>query len=153
MFPNDDICNVEVAKMAAMRLFKKYKRRGNTQESGLGKKEVNRLMRATYDAINMRTNDSKKPMTPTKKMCSNSWASLIPTTMVTSNSKTSSQLLSNTSAEFSLYRNQPVSKPYPIILFKNRSHHPTHNQPANTPATRNSNLTKRIKLIMIINWL
>jgi hypothetical protein len=37
MFPNDDICNVETAKLAAMRLFKKYRRIGNNQKSGLGK--------------------------------------------------------------------------------------------------------------------
>ena len=36
MFPNDDICNVDTARLAAMRLFKKYKK-GGEKGSGLGK--------------------------------------------------------------------------------------------------------------------
>lgn len=46
MFPNDDICNVDAAKQAAQRLFRRYRNRSG--ESGLGSNEVNRLMRATY---------------------------------------------------------------------------------------------------------
>lgn len=47
MFPNDDICNADIARLAAMRLFKKYKK-GGEKSCGLGKDEVNNLMRATY---------------------------------------------------------------------------------------------------------
>ena len=36
----------------------------------MGKQEVNRLMKAAYDAINMRTNVLTQHTTLTKKMCS-----------------------------------------------------------------------------------
>jgi hypothetical protein len=37
MFPNDDICNVDAAKEAAQRLFKKYKNLADKQTPILGK--------------------------------------------------------------------------------------------------------------------
>jgi hypothetical protein len=54
MFPNDDICNEDAARNAAKRLFSKYNSKNN--QPALGKQEVNRLMKATYEAIGMRTN-------------------------------------------------------------------------------------------------
>ena len=54
MFPNDDICNPDVAKEAANRLFAKYSSSNGEQQPALGKKEVSRLIKATYEAINMR---------------------------------------------------------------------------------------------------
>lgn len=68
MFPNDDICNVEVAKKAAHRLFRKYRNLGGNKEGSLGKSEVNRLMKATYEAINMRSNVSRQLTTPTSRI-------------------------------------------------------------------------------------
>jgi len=35
MFPNDDICNIDTARSAAMRLFKKYKKGNGQQGNGL----------------------------------------------------------------------------------------------------------------------
>ena len=55
MFPDDDICSVEAAKNAAQRLFRRYKNRENKEQPSLGKVEVNKLMKATYEAINMRS--------------------------------------------------------------------------------------------------
>lgn len=69
MFPNDDICNADIARLAAMRLFKKYKKEGE-KIRGLGKDEVNNLMRATYQAINMRINYISKHTLPTKRIFS-----------------------------------------------------------------------------------
>jgi hypothetical protein len=37
MFPIDDICNVEAAKSAAQRLFRKYKNLANKEQPVLGK--------------------------------------------------------------------------------------------------------------------
>ncbi len=37
MFPNDDICNVDTAREAAQRLFKKYKNLADKQIPNLGK--------------------------------------------------------------------------------------------------------------------
>jgi len=54
MFPNDDICNIDAAKGAAARLFRRYKNTEDKSQPIIGKSEVNRLMKATYDAINMR---------------------------------------------------------------------------------------------------
>ena len=54
MFPNDDICNMDAAREAAQRLFKKYKNLTNKQTPDLGKQQVGKLMKDTYEAINMR---------------------------------------------------------------------------------------------------
>ncbi len=48
MFPNDEICNVDAARNAAQRLFRRYRNTGSKEQPGLGKSEVNRLMKATY---------------------------------------------------------------------------------------------------------
>ena len=56
MFPNDDICSVEAAKNAAQRLFRRYKNTSSKTQPVIGKEEVNKLIKATYDAINMRNN-------------------------------------------------------------------------------------------------
>jgi hypothetical protein len=54
MFPNDDICNVDAARLAAQRLFRRYRGGDNKEQPSMGKIEVNKLMKATYEAINMR---------------------------------------------------------------------------------------------------
>lgn len=64
MFPNDDICNVDAARQAAQRLFKKYRSSGSNEQPSLGKNEVNNLMKATYEAINMRKNIIYKAYKP-----------------------------------------------------------------------------------------
>ena len=38
MFPNDDICNVDMAKEAAKRLFSRYGEGKEKEKAGLGKK-------------------------------------------------------------------------------------------------------------------
>ena len=70
MFPNDDICNVEVAKSAAQRLFKKYKNMSNKEQPNMGKNEVGKLMKDTYDAINMRNRLPIQPTIPMRKTSS-----------------------------------------------------------------------------------
>lgn len=37
MFPNDDICNVDAARLAAQRLFKKYRSTASNEQPSLGK--------------------------------------------------------------------------------------------------------------------
>lgn len=68
MFPNDDICNVEAARLAAQRLFRRYRAKDQKEGPSMGKAEVNRLMKATYEAINMRTPPTIQPTTLMKKM-------------------------------------------------------------------------------------
>lgn len=99
MFPNDDICNVDAARGAANRLFRRYKNAENRDQPVLGKSEVNRLMKAAYDAINMRNRRLTQPTTPTKRTSSPSWIYLIPTRTDKSNSKICRPWLSNTSVE------------------------------------------------------
>lgn len=100
MFPNDDICNVDAARRAARRLFHKYQApltRSNEEEEPtstvktavMGKEEVNRLMKATYEAIKMRIHFFMQPMIPTKKTFSPSSMFSTPTMTAKSNSKTS----------------------------------------------------------------
>jgi hypothetical protein len=68
MFPNDDICNVDAARQAAKRLFRRYRDREDNEQPFMGKQEVNRLMKSAYDAINMRTCDVIQRTTPMKKI-------------------------------------------------------------------------------------
>lgn len=48
MFPNDDICSVDAARLAAQRLFRRYRDKNDKEQPSMGKQEVNRLMKATY---------------------------------------------------------------------------------------------------------
>jgi len=97
MFPNDDICNVDAAKQAAQRVFRRYRNR-TAAEGGLGSSEVNRLMKATYEAINMRISWLIQPTTPTSTMSRRLSVFLTPTTRDRYSCRTSNKWQSSISA-------------------------------------------------------
>ena len=97
MFPNDDICDVNAAKDAARRLFSRYKI--GESGSGMGKEEVSRLMKATYQAINMRKQQSKQHTSLTNRTYFHSSMCLIPNKQATFSCRMQRVWLSNTYVE------------------------------------------------------